>query len=315
MARQHKPRKLARTELINTVQQGFASNDEVRLAGLKGLLKIRTKKAMLREREIQRLDTKYQQKTKRGDIVESRQEANRDLIGGLKMEINRVVTKPLKLNTKSWALQGYVYDRNAVPVPNAKVVLYNLDEQEVKKVTATTTDANGKYVFEYDAKDNEIIDFTEELATLAAIRKSAAQPEDVSERTVETERVSVTDRLSPGISEKATVFARAYIGKKKLSADSLPLLPRPGMSHYRDIIFTVMLHEEKHPVSNQERRATRYLGNSSSRELHDLHNEQVGCNIDRTRFDHSVNFKTDKDALEAGYDYCAYCFGKKKSKR
>jgi hypothetical protein len=60
---------------------------------------------------------------------------------------------------------------------------------------------------------------------------------------------------------------------------------------------------------------TRYMGNSSTRELHDLSNEQENCRIAQIRFDHRVNFRTQKEALNAGYDFCAYCFGRDKSKR
>ena len=39
------------------------------------------------------------------------------------------------------------------------------------------------------------------------------------------------------------------------------------------------------------------------------------CRIDEIRPDHRVYFNTQREAQAAGYDYCAYCFGKEKSKR
>lgn len=60
---------------------------------------------------------------------------------------------------------------------------------------------------------------------------------------------------------------------------------------------------------------TRYLGNASTRELHDLKNATPRCQVDEIKPEHRVAFKTEKEALAAGYDYCAYCFGKEKSKR
>jgi hypothetical protein len=60
---------------------------------------------------------------------------------------------------------------------------------------------------------------------------------------------------------------------------------------------------------------TRFLGNSHLRELHDLENTKRRCNIEKIRPDHRVYFKTEEEAEAAGYDYCAYCFGKEKSKR
>jgi hypothetical protein len=60
---------------------------------------------------------------------------------------------------------------------------------------------------------------------------------------------------------------------------------------------------------------TRFLGNSHARELHDLENVKRQCQIDEIRSDHRIYFKTQREAETAGYDYCAYCFGKGKSKR
>jgi hypothetical protein len=69
------------------------------------------------------------------------------------------------------------------------------------------------------------------------------------------------------------------------------------------------------PDDLDTKKKTRYLGNTSTHELHDLNNEKKNCRIDKIRFDHWINFKTQKGAIEAGYDFCAFCFGKDKSKR
>ncbi|MDY6979976.1 MAG: hypothetical protein SV201_08850 [Pseudomonadota bacterium] len=56
------------------------------------------------------------------------------------------------------------------------------------------------------------------------------------------------------------------------------------------------------------------LGNKRSREIHDLGNIQKGCQIDEIAMSNRMPFKSEKDAVEKGYDYCAYCFGPEKSK-
>lgn len=61
--------------------------------------------------------------------------------------------------------------------------------------------------------------------------------------------------------------------------------------------------------------ATRYLGNSVTHELHDLQNQKPRCQIGKIPPERQRYFKTTKEALAAGYDYCAYCFGKDKSRR
>jgi hypothetical protein len=59
----------------------------------------------------------------------------------------------------------------------------------------------------------------------------------------------------------------------------------------------------------------RYVGNSSTRELHDTEKLTNRCNFDAIKANHKVYFDTTAAAEKAGYDYCAYCFDKTKSKR
>lgn len=60
---------------------------------------------------------------------------------------------------------------------------------------------------------------------------------------------------------------------------------------------------------------TRFLGNSHARELHDLKNTKKQCQINAIKPDYRVYFRTEREAVAAGYDFCKYCFGKQKSKR
>lgn len=58
---------------------------------------------------------------------------------------------------------------------------------------------------------------------------------------------------------------------------------------------------------------TRYLGNSRTEEFHDLENETRACQLDEIRIDRRHYFTTVDDALNLGYDYCAFCFGRELS--
>jgi len=60
---------------------------------------------------------------------------------------------------------------------------------------------------------------------------------------------------------------------------------------------------------------TRFLGNSRSREVHDLENPKPACQVNEMPFDRRVFFASAEQAIEAGYDYCAYCFGRASSTR
>jgi hypothetical protein len=60
---------------------------------------------------------------------------------------------------------------------------------------------------------------------------------------------------------------------------------------------------------------TRLLGNSHARELHDLENVKKQCQIAEIKPDHRVYFRTEREAVAAGYDLCGNCFGKKKKSK
>jgi hypothetical protein len=62
-------------------------------------------------------------------------------------------------------------------------------------------------------------------------------------------------------------------------------------------------------------RITRYLGNSSTRELHDLDQVTPQCQTNRIRPDNRFYHAGVAAAREMGYDFCAYCFGPDMSER
>lgn len=60
---------------------------------------------------------------------------------------------------------------------------------------------------------------------------------------------------------------------------------------------------------------TRYLGNSQTEELHDVDNEKKSCQLEEIRVDRRHYFNSVDEALNLGYDYCAFCFGRGLSDR
>jgi hypothetical protein len=59
----------------------------------------------------------------------------------------------------------------------------------------------------------------------------------------------------------------------------------------------------------------RYLGNTGARELHDLLNLHPMCQVDEIAIDRRFYFKSTRDAVVMGYDFCDYCFPEGMSKR
>jgi hypothetical protein len=120
------------------------------------------------------------------------------------------------------------------------------------------------------------------------------------------------------------MFLRVTDAKQMLLGfDTVALTPRPGQVDYREIILDGKVCApppggERDPGPKGDPGTgtkTRFLGNSQNREVHDLQNTKKNCRIDQIAPDHRVFFKTAEDAIKAHYDYCAYCFGKSKSKR
>lgn len=101
------------------------------------------------------------------------------------------------------------------------------------------------------------------------------------------------------------------LGKDNVTVhrDKRPLAILAGQAQYLEVVL------DDGDVDRPPKTKTRYLGNSNSRELHDLKNQNPACQIDEIKVDHRINFKTRKEALALDYNYCAYCFGKDKSKR
>lgn len=115
---------------------------------------------------------------------------------------------------------------------------------------------------------------------------------------------------SSGETEHQEVFL--YILNKDdvtVYKDKRPLSIQAGQMQYLE---TVLNDED---IDRPPLPKTRYLGNASSGELHDISKQKPACNINQIKVDHRVTFRTQKQALAQGYDYCAHCFGKDKSKR
>jgi len=118
-----------------------------------------------------------------------------------------------------------------------------------------------------------------------------------------------------------------------LGGATMPVIARLGAIDYREILIDSTAAACTPPPTGTDgspagtpgttgtqgapgmSKPTQFLGNSHTREVHDLQNTKKNCRIDSITADRRVYFKTADDAAKAGYDYCAYCFGKAKSKR
>lgn len=54
---------------------------------------------------------------------------------------------------------------------------------------------------------------------------------------------------------------------------------------------------------------SRYLGNSNTKEVHDLQHEHPSCQMAEIEIEHRVEFETLRAAHKAAYDNCHWCIG------
>ncbi len=59
----------------------------------------------------------------------------------------------------------------------------------------------------------------------------------------------------------------------------------------------------------------RFVGNPTSRELHDRWNLTSRCQVDEIAVDRRYYYATIAESAPSGYDFCAFCFGRDRSKR
>jgi hypothetical protein len=59
-------------------------------------------------------------------------------------------------------------------------------------------------------------------------------------------------------------------------------------------------------------RMANYLGNSNTKEVHNLDNEKSKCNIGDIKAAHRVRFGSLAEAHRQGYDNCSHCLGQSK---
>ncbi len=302
------PKRVAKTEVKRVFEQGVRDNDLLRQQGLQRLMALRSSKAKLQAREENRLQTKYDARHPRTVQAAARLDANADTIGALRMENRRATAPREKPDARTWAVQGHVYDRRGCPLAGIEVALYAGNGQRVDALPAVTTDNKGYYKLAHRASAQQLS--TGESAGLG----TAAG--DTGGQGTGSSRLSGGLRINRNVATNASVFVRAQDrDDETLCADSTLMRPQTGVCNYRDLILDVDVSQRLVSDVEKDRRSSRYLGNSSNRELHDLKNEKSGCQIDEIRIDRCVRFKSIAEAEQLGYDFCAYCFGRARSRR
>jgi hypothetical protein len=219
-------------------------------------------------------------------------------------EIDRLKTPILERDAGAWQVHGYLRSQDGLPRADYTVGLFPYNDGKQVPLISTETDKRGYFHMLLAVKDDGD----------AASDKSAHDPDvendaDDEKPKDDAERDQQILRMVRAL--ETTVFLGTIVpGQTGTVIDAQILHPQAGATTYRDITVA----DPKDDGSICQLR-TRLLGNSGSRELHDLDNEKPGCQISEIRPDRRFFFQTEAQAQKLGYDFCAYCFGKEKSKR
>lgn len=270
------------------LDQTINSVDPVRAKSFQKMERMRTVKARVQERDRIRLSEKQGNDSPRVKTLQAKVATNQELARNLKLESARAQTEIPEVDENSWLVHGRVLNKRNSPVPGMKTALYDRSGCPIQTCGKEITDKKGHF----NLSIKNVNDGVAGTASTTSTIDNATQQETM------VGFVHVMD------TNDVTVYE-----------DKRPLPIIAGEAHYLEITLDDDGTGQEPGGETPPATKTRYLGNSNSKELHDLNNQKPGCRIDDIKFDHRVNFKTEAKAMALGYDYCAYCFGKDKSKR
>lgn len=329
------PKRVSKAEVSRVLKDGLHQNNGLRVHGLTGLSSFRRSKAKMQTREQTRLTAKYDKQDTRVKSLEARLSANVETISGLRMEVNRASEVKEVCDARTWTVKGRVYDRKGCPVAGAQIAVYDQTGKRVEQVEPTQSDKQGRYKIDYSTSKERIDQLlTQDEQALSGEGSTHLEQGDQGSDTLtvnsglqintdidnNSNSRENTAHLRVNTKRDSAVFVRALAEQQDnkgepLCADSTLMEAKVGNCNYRDLILDTDRAAGLVSDIAKNRRASRYLGNSATRELHDLKNEKGNCQVDEMRADHCVRFKSVKEGESFGYDFCAYCFGKAKSQR
>ncbi len=299
--------EIGHEEIGERLRQGVLGLDELRGDELAGLEKAEAAKVSGLQRERKRLRTKLGADHPRVLGFDDRIRQHRQAMGEARAVVDQVQTAPPATKSGSWLLYGYARTVTGKPLAEVTVGLVLTQPDTVQEPVATArTDAGGyfelRYILETAEEDGPGGGDNDDDTEPAGEQKRGQQEEgsvesDYGEDDVVPQQVAVSRHVYP--------YVQGRDGERHFG-DRQPFYTR---SNGRN--FTVFLLDEVESGSDPGR----FVGNANTRELHDLETKGDKGHIDTIRWDHRVSFNSVEEAQRRGYDFCAYCFGRDKSKR
>jgi len=283
------------------LDQTLQAADPVRADSLLRLQRVRTVRTKNQEREKLRLTEKLGGEHPRVMALQAKIDTNYQVARTLNLESVRARTEVPRVESDDWLVHGRVMSEQGQPVTGMRAALYDSSGCPIETCGSEITDKTGYF-------NLTIKNVGKNTRTPAEIKKKTADEAREANANANDNADDCEDKASANRNREAFVYVLDR-HDVILQRDKRPLTIAPGQAQYLEIVM------DDADLDRPTQPRTRYLGNSSTRELHDLNNQKPGCQIDEIRVDHRINFKTQKEALALKYDFCAYCFGKEESKR
>lgn len=197
---------------------------------------------------------------------------------------------------------GFVSDTNANPRAGLTVRITVARENESGASRSAVTDDDGYFSISLDNEKNASTKrnslnrqkMSGKLADLFATQNNT----NTTAGTHDTNAEAVVNERNEVLAE-VTIFN----DRELVYQDGVPLVISEGTA-YREYVVDIKASDTQ-----------RYVGNVLTRELHDTQKLTKNCQFDEIKTYQRVPFTSTEEAEANGFDYCAYCFGKEKSRR
>jgi hypothetical protein len=267
--------KISLKKVESQLINGLGQADKLRHEGFAGLAHVKRIKLVQTRRERGRLEAKYGVNDPRVQQLDRQMVAEHQTMVFARVERDKTAIPIPARDKGKFILFGHMRDIDGYPLQDYQVGLYTQATGKTEALAAAGTDKTGLYEISFPVA-------------------AAGAKADAAEKA----------RLSPTL----YLLVRNPAGKI-VYTNSRSIAPVAGKVVYWDVV----VEDVSQPACGSCQ--TRFLGNSGTRELHDLENEKPKCELAKMRPDHRVYFSSTEEAEKAGYDYCAYCFSKQQSKR
>ncbi len=315
MKQRNDSKKITYAEISGNLDRNFDALDPQRASDLSALARVREAKSTQMQREQTRLSAKLGSAHPRVTALSAKRAANESLVERLKVDAARAQAPSPSLDPDAWIVHGHVYGPDRSAQAERVVTLHDADDKQLVE-TQARTDGNGHFVL--------------------CVRRDT--PKDPGTGPPPTPGATVDPSRGPALrmEPKASASSRqrvylhvSDISGKTLHRDTRALTPALGQVDYREIVLTDDpcgprgAGDSGKPGDSGGGKdggtgsepVKPYVGNPATRELHDTQKLTKRCKLDAIKPNKRTYFDSTEAAEKAGYDYCAYCFGKEKSKR